>query len=150
EANRAQAKTLELDLEIVECAGLETGEKYRQGLHKVATAFCGFCSDSDIVILEGVRRCLDALRDNPAAATAHGHSFSFVAKRDGDFELSDFGSFAADIGHASPVERLGRLFQNYRTARHGIFRTHALQQTFAALEPMSTALGRELSWSALA
>jgi glycosyltransferase domain-containing protein len=148
-ANRARAKTLKLDVEIVECLGLETGEKYRQGLHKVATPFCAFCSEGDIVILEGVRRCLDALRDNQAAPAAQGHSFRFLARRDGDFELSDFENFTASMGDASPVERLGRLFQDYRTASHGIFRTSALQRIFAALDPMSTPLGRDLSWSAL-
>jgi hypothetical protein len=81
---------------------------------------------------------------------AQGHSFSFLARRDGDFELSDFGNVTANMGDASPVERLRRLFQDYRTASHGIFRTSALHRIFAALDPMSTALGRDLSWSALA
>jgi glycosyltransferase domain-containing protein len=148
--NRARVKRLKLDVEIVECPGLETGEKYRQGLHKVATAFCAFCSEGDVVILEGLRRCLDALRDNQTAPAAQGHSFSFLARRDGDFELSDLGNFTASMGGASPVERLGRLFQNYRTASHGIFRTSALQRIFAALDPMSTGFGRDLAWSALA
>jgi glycosyltransferase domain-containing protein len=149
-ANRARAKTLKLDIEIVECPGLQAGEKCRQGLRKVATDFCAFCGDGDIVILEGFRRSLDTLRRNPAAPMAQGYSFSFLARRDGDLELSDFTHFMASMGNASPVERLDRLFQHYQTASHGIFRTSAVQRIFAALEPLSTALARDLLWSALA
>ena len=149
-ANRARAKTLKLDIEIVECPGLEIGEKCRGGLRKVATDFCAFCDDGDIVILEGFRRCLNKLRRNQAASMAQGCCFSFLARRDGDLELSDFTNFPASMDDASPVERLGRLFQHYQTAIHGIFRTSAVQRIFTALDPLSKALGRDLLWSALA
>jgi len=149
-ANRARAKTLKLDIEIVGYPGLQTGQKCQRGLRKVATDFCAFCGDGDIVILEGFRRSLDMLRRNPAAPMAQGYSFSFLARRDGDLELSDFSRFMTGMGNASPVERLDKLFQHYQTASHGIFRTSAVQRIFAALEPLSTALARNLLWSALA
>ena len=40
-------------------------DKFREGVHKVTTEFCALCADDDLVLLDGVQRCLDALRSNP-------------------------------------------------------------------------------------
>ena len=66
-ANRARVAASSLDIEFVEFPELMPEEKWRQGIHKVSTPYCALCADDDLIILDGLRRCLDALRDNPAA-----------------------------------------------------------------------------------
>ena len=58
-ANRERVAASSLDVEFAEFPDLEPIEKWRQGIHKVTTPFCALCADDDLVILEGVQRCLD-------------------------------------------------------------------------------------------
>ena len=37
-------------------------DKFREGVHKVTTEFCALCADDDLIVPEGVERCLDALK----------------------------------------------------------------------------------------
>ncbi|MGZ3387960.1 MAG: TIGR00180 family glycosyltransferase, partial [Isosphaeraceae bacterium] len=92
-ANRIRVTSSSLDVEFAEFADLEPAEKWRQGIHKVTTPFCALCADDDIVILAGVRRCLDALRTNVSASTVQGYSFTFLPRSDGDMELNNIVYF---------------------------------------------------------
>ena len=40
-------------------------DKFREGVHKVTTEFFALCADDDLIVLDGVQRCLEALRSNP-------------------------------------------------------------------------------------
>ena len=48
-------------------SGTHPFDKFREGVHKVATEFCALCADDDLVLLDGVQHCLEALRSNPLA-----------------------------------------------------------------------------------
>jgi glycosyltransferase domain-containing protein len=148
-ANRARVAISSLDVEFAEFPDLDATEKWRQGIHKVTTPLCALCADDDLVILEGVRRCLGTLRGNPAASAVQGYSFTFLARPDGDMELNNIVYFSATNDGGSPLARLDKLFQQYQAPSYGIFRTPALQRIFDALRPMTKILARELLWSAL-
>jgi glycosyltransferase domain-containing protein len=148
-ANRKRAAASSLDLEFSEFPNLEPSEKWRQGLRKVRTPFCGLCADDDLVILEGVRHCLVSLRSNLAASVVQGYSFSFLSRPDGDIELNSIVYFRPTIDDPSPLERLDKLFQQYQALSYGVFRTPTLQRTLDALQSLTQPLARELLWSAL-
>lgn len=149
-ANRARVAESRLDTEFAAFPDLEFGEKRRRGIHKVRTAFCALCTDGDLVILEGVRQCLDALRLSPAASVAQGGSFWFQVRSDGHMELNDIARSRAAIEDLSALGRLGNLFQQWQPCQCGVFRTPALLRIVDALERTTSALARHLLWSALA
>jgi glycosyltransferase domain-containing protein len=149
-ANRTRVAASGLDIEFAEFPDLAVEKKWHQGVDKVSTPFCALCADDDLVVLEGVRQCLDALGGNAAASVVQGHSFTFLPRPDGDMELSNIVYFSPSIDDGSPLARLDTLFQQYQAPTYGMYRTAALQRVFAALEPMTKILPRELMWSALA
>jgi glycosyltransferase domain-containing protein len=150
EANHERVAASNLDADFAVFTDVDADEKWRQGIHKVSTPFCALCADDDLVILRGVRRCLDTLRENPAVSVAQGYSFTFLPRPDGDMELNNIVYFTPSIQDSSPLERLNKLFEIYQAPTYGIFRTPALQRIFDVLRPMTKNLLHELLWSALA
>ena len=150
-ATRRVVEATNLNLHYVEFPS-ETHpfDKFREGVHKVTTEFCALCADDDLVVLDGVRRCLDALRSNPQASVAQGYSFSFLCQRNGDVDLGNILYFSSTIDDATPLARLAKLFARYQAATYGNYRTAVLQRIFDTLKPMTSILGRELLGSALA
>ena len=102
-ANRERVAASSLDVEFAEFPDLEPIEKWRQGIHKVTTPFCALCADDDLVILEGVRRCLVSLRSNLTASVVQGYSFTFLLRPDGDIELNNIVYFRPTIDDPSPL-----------------------------------------------
>ena len=150
-ANRKIAELANFKLEYAEFPS-ETHpfDKFREGLHKVTTEFCALCADDDLVVLDGVQRCLDALRSNPSASVAQGYSFSFLCQHDGDMDLGNILYFTPTIDDATPLARLAKLFARYQAATYGNYRTPVLQRIFDTLKPMRSILARELLGTALA
>jgi glycosyltransferase domain-containing protein len=148
-ANRARVAASNLDVEFAEFPDGNLVEKWRQGIHKVSTPFCALCADDDLVILGGVRRCLDTLRGNPAASVVQGYSFTFLPRLNGDIELNNIVYFTPSIEEDSPLERLAKLFERYQAPSYGVFRTEALQRTYDLFRPLTKTLLLELLWSAL-
>jgi glycosyltransferase domain-containing protein len=150
-ATRNVADSANLALDYVEFPS-ETHpfDKFREGVHKVTTEFCALCADDDLVVLEGVARCLDALRHNPQASVAQGYSFSFLCRPDGAMDLGNILYFSSSVDDVNPLERLTELFAHYQAATYGNYRTPVLQRILDTLQPMRSILGRELLGSALA
>jgi glycosyltransferase domain-containing protein len=147
--NRARVGESRLDVEFATFPDLECGEKRRRGIHKVTTPFCALCADRDLVILDGVRQCLDLLRRNPAASVAQGCCFWFQPRSDGQIELNNIAYPRAAIEDLSPLGRLVNLFQEWQILKSGVFRTPVLLRICGALQPITSALARDLLWSAL-
>ncbi len=148
-ANRARVAASNLDVEFAAFPDGNLIEKWRQGIHKVSTPFCALCADDDLVVLGGVRRCLDTLRGNPTASVVQGYSFTFLPRPDGDIELNNIVNFTPSIEEHSPLRRLARLFERYQAPSYGVFRTAALQRMYDILLPLTKTLLLELLWSAL-
>ena len=150
-ANRNVIESAQLDLEYAEFPSeMHPFDKFREGVHKVATEFCALCADDDLIVLDGVKRCLDALRCNPQASVAQGYSFSFLCQRNGDLDLGNILYFNSTVDDATPLARLANLFARYQAATYGNYRTPVLQRIFDTLKPVTSVLGRELLGSALA
>jgi glycosyltransferase domain-containing protein len=124
--------------------------KFKEGVDKVTTEFCALCADDDLVVLDGVKRCLEALRSNPRASVAQGYSFSFLCHADGNMDLGNILYFSSTIDDASPLARVAKLFARYQAATYGNYRTAVLQRIFDTLKPMTSILARELLGTALA
>src|SRR5262249_33048321 len=133
---RARGATSRLDVEFAEFSDLDPAEKRRQGINNVTTRFCALCASDDLVILEGLRGCLDALRGNPAASVAVGACFTFLPRPDGEIELNGV-QLGATINDASPLKRLDRLLQQYQAPSYGVFRFRVLQRILDALGRMT-------------
>jgi hypothetical protein len=108
------------------------------------------CADDDLVVPDGVKRCLEALRSNPQASVAQGYSFSFLCHADGTMDLGNILYFSSTIDDATPLERVAKLFTRYQAATYGNYRTPILQRIFDTLKPMTSILARELLGTALA
>jgi glycosyltransferase domain-containing protein len=150
-ATRKLAQATNLNLDYLEFPS-ETHpfDKFREGVHRVTTEFCALCADDDLVVPDGVARCLDALRSNPQASVAQGYTFSFLCQHTGDMDLGNILYFTSTIDDATPLERLAKLFSRYQAATYGNYRSHVLQRIFDTLKPMTSILGRELLGSVLA
>jgi glycosyltransferase domain-containing protein len=148
-ANQARLRASSLDIEFMQFMDETIVEKWRQGIQNVATPFCALCADDDLVVLDGVQRCLDVLRGNPGAAVAQGFSFTFLPQPDGDLELNNIVYFNPSINDSAPLDRLARLFERYQAPTYGVFRTPILQRIFDSLQSLTSVLSRELLWSAL-
>jgi glycosyltransferase domain-containing protein len=150
-ATRKLVQATNLTLDYLEFPSeMHPFDKFREGVHKVTTEFCALCADDDLVVPNGVARCLDALRSNPQASVAQGYSFSFLCQHTGDMDLGNILYFSSTIDDATPLARLAKLFSRYQAATYGNYRTPVLQRIFDTLKPMTSILGRELLGSALA
>jgi glycosyltransferase domain-containing protein len=102
-ANRALVQRVKLDLNYAEFP-VETHpfDKFREAVYIAKTSFCALCADDDLIVLDGVRHCLDALRSNPQAAVAQGYSFSFLCAPDGGMDPAAFSiSRRRSMNHAT-------------------------------------------------
>jgi glycosyltransferase domain-containing protein len=150
-ANRRIVDLANLRLDYAEFPSeMHPFDKFREGVHRVTTQFCALCADDDLVLLDGVDRCLEALRCNPRASVAQGYSFSFFCQHNGDMDLRHILYFSSTIDDATPLARLAKLFSRYQAATYGSYRTPVLQQIFDTSKPMTSILARELLGCALA
>jgi glycosyltransferase domain-containing protein len=150
-ANRKIVERTTLNLNYEEFPSeMHPFDKFREGVHKVKTEFCALCADDDLVVLEGVERCLEVLKCNPQASVAQGYSFSFLCRHNGDMDLGNILYFSSTIDDATPLARLGKVFARYQAATYGNYRTPVLQRIFDTVKPMTSILSRELLGSALA
>jgi glycosyltransferase domain-containing protein len=149
-ATRKIVHAAKLELDYVEFPSkTHPFDKFREGVHKVTTEFSALCADDDLVVLDGVTRCLDALRADPQASVAQGYSFSFLCRHTGEMDLGNILYFSSTIDGATPLARVAKLFARYQATTYGNFRTPVLQRIFDTLRPMTSLLGRELLGSAL-
>jgi glycosyltransferase domain-containing protein len=147
--NRERVRISGLHLQYIALADEPQRKKWRKGVHAVSTQYCALCADDDLIVLDGVRRCLQVLRDRPDAAVVQGRSFSFQAHENGDVDLNNVVYFTPTIEDAQPLARLAKLFKKYQTPTYGVFRTGPLQRILDLVEPVQATLARELLRSAL-
>ena len=151
--NRDMAKRLSLALTYVEYDhGTRPFDKFRDGIGMVKTDFCGLCADDDLVIVDGIRRCVEHLVRHPELSAAHGYYFTFVepVQTPRAMDLLGILYYTPDIASDDPVERLRDLFRNYQALTYATFRTRILRRVFDTVRPVESLLARELLSSALA
>jgi len=150
ERNRRLVKQLALRVTYVECdESMQPFDKFREAVHRVGTPFCGLCADDDVVILDGLRRCVEHLERHEDVCVAHGYYFTFVDHGVGWMDLLDILSYAPSIDSKDPLTRLRCLFGNYQALTYGTYRTAALRYVFDTVRAVESMLAQELLSGAL-
>jgi glycosyltransferase domain-containing protein len=150
-ANRRIIAQAKINLDYVEFpTDTHPFDKFREGVYQVTTPFCALCADDDLIVPDGVERCLAALVSNPQASAAQGYSFSFLCRMDGNMEIGNILYFSSTIADATPLARLAKLFARYQAATYANYRTPVLQRILDATTSINSILARELLGSALA
>lgn len=151
EFNRVRAEHSTLDIEYTEFpTDTRPFDKFCAGINRVTTPFCALCADDDLIIVEGVSRCLEALQEHPEASIAQGYSLLFTCEPDESMSLHNISYFTSSISDSTPLARLARLFRQYQAATYGNYRTPVLQRIFSKLPPTGDILVSELLGTALA
>jgi len=126
-------------------------DKFREGIAKVQTPLCGLCADDDLVVVDGVSRCVAYLGENPEVAVAHGYCFTFL-DHPGPPQTMDLTGvlyYTPSLDDADPLARVRHLFRNYQALTYATYRTSVLRHVFEAVRPVESLLARELLSSAL-
>jgi len=126
-------------------------DKFREGIAKVQTPLCGLCADDDLVVVDGIGRCVAYMDGHPDVGVAHGYSFTFLLDPAlaPDMDLVGVLYYTPSLDHEDPLWRLRHLFRNYQALTYGTYRTSVLRRVFDAVRPVESLLARELLSSAL-
>lgn len=150
ERNRALAAQTSLKLEYFEYdEATHPFDKFRDGIHRIQTPLGGLCADDDLVLVDGVRRCVRHLSERPDVCVAHGYYFTFLDQGAAGFDLTTMLYFTPGIDHDDPLWRLRILLRNYQALTYGVYRTPVLQAVFDGIQAVGSLLARELLSGAL-
>jgi len=148
--NRALAAQSVLKLEYVEYdEDTHPFDKFRDGVHRVQTPLGSMCADDDLVFVDGIRRCIRHLHENPDVCVAHGYYFTFLDQGANGIDLTAMLYFTPGIDNDEPLWRLRTLLRSYQALTYGIYRTPVLQSVFDGVQQVQSLLARELLSGAL-
>ncbi len=150
ERNRSLAAQSSLKLEYFEYdETTHPFDKFRDGVHRIQTPLASLCADDDLVLVDGLRRCIRYLSEHPDVCVAHGYYFTFLDQGSAGFDLTSMLYFTPGIDHDDPLWRLRILLRNYQALTYGVYRTPVLQAVFDGIQPVRSLLARELLSGAL-
>jgi glycosyltransferase domain-containing protein len=150
--NQRLISSLSLRVEHVEYdVSMPPFDKFREGIAKVQTPLCGLCADDDLVVVDGVSRCVTYLGEHPDVCVAHGYCFTFLngPERTQDMDLTGVLYYTPSLDAEDPLWRLRHLFRNYQALTYATYRTFVLRDVFEAVRPVESMLARELLSGAL-
>lgn len=127
-------------------------DKFLDGARRVETEYCQICADDDVVLLDGVSQCLEALRAKPNAVCVKGGTWSFTWNPDepATMHLADGYQLRPSFEQETGAQRLIALFEYYSATVYAVHRTDRLRSCLAAAANMKTLMGKELLCSAMA
>jgi len=113
------------------------GENIAQTVFKlngfIRTPFAALAGDDDLLLVEGLRRCADFLKDHPHYAAANGKGCLVVVKGSkvyGDIQdLDDYPLKGVEAG--DPATRLEDFLKDYSVALFSVFRTEIWRRMWA-------------------
>ncbi|MEQ8345854.1 MAG: TIGR00180 family glycosyltransferase [Sneathiellaceae bacterium] len=140
-----QAKMLEYD------ASAKPFDKFRSGSFRVATPYAAICADDDLILIDGLVACLEALEQDPQAVVAHGYYFAFTdrTRGEGRMDLEHIVYDSQSVASPDPIARVRDLFRDYQALTYAIYRTHVLRDILNATAPFRHVLTQELLSGAL-
>ena len=126
-------------------------DKFRYGSFRVTTPYAAICADDDLILVDGLVACLEALEADPQAAVAHGYYFAFTdrTRGEGRMDLEHIVYDSRSIESPDPIARVRDLFRDYQALTYGIYRTHVLRDVLNATSPFRHVLTQELLSGAL-
>ncbi|MFO1321960.1 MAG: TIGR00180 family glycosyltransferase [Burkholderiales bacterium] len=128
---------------VVFPSSVPVATKLAEGLKLVATPYCAFCADDDLVFVEGLSAALGYLRSHPDHVCADGIYLNYRLRPGNDVQLQiEYASHGIEAAH--PAARVFRLFQRYESLFYGVFRTTDLATLFAGVCRIPTLHYQEL------
>lgn len=121
-------------------------DKFFDGAKRVATAYCQICADDDIIFVDGVEKCLDALKANPLASCAKGAAFSFTwnPEKADEMHLADGYQRPPAFDQPTPLERVAALMGSYVAMVYAVWPADRLRWALKAAAEMKSLLAKEL------
>ncbi|WP_029008349.1 TIGR00180 family glycosyltransferase [Azospirillum halopraeferens] len=119
-------------------------DKFRDGFLHVTTPYCALCADDDLVMVDGVRACVDVLERAPDHVAAHGYYFSFLDQGHRGVDLLNVPYYGPGIAGDGALGRIGELLHNYQAITYAVYRTSALQRIFSRLAAVRSVMFAEL------
>ena len=102
-------------------------------LKEVKTPYVVMCADDDFIIEEAVLKCVSFLDEHPDFTVAQGTCIKYnkasIQKQKVEFELL-YPPVSFDNESAAPLERLEKMFENYRSVLYAVHRTEVLRKAF--------------------
>jgi glycosyltransferase domain-containing protein len=149
--NRAVIGRVNLDIRYVEYEETTLPfDKFRDGVDRIQTPLGSLCADDDLVLVRGLRACVEHLRQHPDVAVAHGYYFTFLDQGTPGISITAMLYFTPGIEDAEPLARLRSLLRQYQALTYAVYRTPILQSILARVRPVESLLARELLSGALA
>lgn len=149
--NKNMLKKMDLSVQYIEYdEKIKPFDKFSDGVSRVQTPFCQLCADDDLVLVGGISKCIEYLRQNNDYKVAHGYYFMFLeCKQQGGMDIPFTLYFSPSIEQQDPILRLKTLFKNYQALTYGVFSTPILNQILNQVRTVDNILARELLSSAL-
>ena len=121
--------------------------KYALGVRSVDTAYCSFCADDDILLIDSLIELLDVLDADPAFVAAHGYYLNVLP---GDeFQIQSIAYAGPSIIGGDALVRIMMQMRNYQAVFYAVYRVSILKSVLQRVQSMTTLLSLELLSSSL-
>jgi len=110
--------------------GAPFAEMVSTALNDVETPYCSLIPDDDLLLPGGLAAALRHLRGHPEFAAAQGYNVAFLPYQNG-IRLIDTVEWCPTVGEERPLARLYHLVRRYQPINWAVYRTEALQRSFA-------------------
>lgn len=140
--------SLRLDVRLLSFdSSITPFEKFWRGSEAVETAFCSFCADDDVVMLDAIPLLVGHLNAHADVSAAHGLYFTFYATD--HIGITSIVYAGASFAGATSLVRFTELFRRYEAVTYAVYRTGVMRHALKAVLPIESMLARELLGSAL-
>ncbi len=137
---------LDVDYQIFDPA-IPVNSKVALGIESVATPYCSFCADDDVLFTRNLDQLLDVLDADPAFVAAHGYYVNF--KPGHDFYVSNTVYSAPSIAGDDGLKRIVDQMGDYQAIFYAIHRTDVMRSVLKQAERVPSLFAQELVSSSL-
>jgi len=118
---------------------LTVGQRWLNALQKVKTPYVAICADDDFLSINGIKSCLDYLKNFSDYASVQGISVTFQIddKKNIYVEISNYKMLGHHIDGDVAQQRLNQLFDEYIYQIYSIYRLQVLRPAFEACKDLS-------------
>ena len=124
-------------------SGAAFAETVSTALNDVETPYCSLIPDDDLLLPGGLATALNHLRRHPEFAAAQGYNPGFLPHQ-GGIRLLGIEEWSPTIDDERPLARLYHFVRRYQPINWAVYRTTALQRTFA--QTVGIDVGNLMMW----
>ncbi len=115
--------------------GMGLPQKLALAMQEIDTTFAVMCADDDFIIPSGIEACIDFLQSNKSFTAAQGNTVCYfknsIKQNAVRFSAMYFNQLSFEIAADSPLKRIEKLFDPYRTIFCAVHYTKVLQTAFS-------------------